>query len=132
MASSGTADELSPGRAHLRARRSQRHSRDESYRAARQAAERVEAIGRAMAAGQARHRVQQGELAAGAAENVVDDAYLVSREAAADFRTRVLDAVQDLADVRIDVTGPWAPCSSPPRPVGRPRRRPGTMTRRRG
>ncbi|MGW0994268.1 GvpL/GvpF family gas vesicle protein [Streptomyces sp. NPDC002523] len=107
----GAADGLSPGRAYLRARRSQRHSRDESYRAARQAAERVEAIGRAMAAGHARHRVQQGELAAGAGENVVNDAYLLSREAAADFRTRVLDAVQDLPGVRIDVTGPWAPYS---------------------
>jgi hypothetical protein len=111
---SGTADAadpLSPGRAYLRARRSQRHSRDESYQAARQAAERVEAIGRAMAAGHARHRVQQGELAAGAGENVVNDAYLVPREAAADFRTRVLDAAQDLPGVRIDVTGPWAPYS---------------------
>ncbi|MGW2046499.1 GvpL/GvpF family gas vesicle protein [Streptomyces sp. NPDC001858] len=115
---SDTADELSPGRAYLRARRSQRHSRDESYRAARQAAERVEAIGRAMAVGQARHRVQQGELAAGAAENVVNDAYLVSREAAADFRTRVLDAVQDLPGVRIDVTGPWAPYSFAAPPGG--------------
>ncbi|MFJ9566354.1 GvpL/GvpF family gas vesicle protein [Streptomyces fuscichromogenes] len=105
------ADGLGPGRAYLRARRSQRHSRDESYRAARQAAERVEAIGRALAAGHARHRVQQGELAAGAGENVVNDAYLLSRDAAADFRTRVLDAGQDLPGVRIDVTGPWAPYS---------------------
>jgi hypothetical protein len=107
----GTAGELSPGRAYLRARRSQRHSRDEAYRAARQAAERVEAIGHTMAAGHARHRVQQGELAADAGENVVNDAYLLSREAAAGFRTRVLEVAQGLSGVRIDVTGPWAPYS---------------------
>lgn len=106
-----TADGLSPGRAYLRARRSQRHSRDESYRAARETAERVEAIGRAMAAGHARHRVQQGELAAGAGENVVNDAYLLPREAAAEFRSRVLDTAQGLPGVRVDVTGPWAPYS---------------------
>src|SRR5262249_9881261 len=104
-----TADGLSPGRAYLRARRSQRMSRDESYRAARQAAERVEAIGRDLAADHARHRVQQGMLAAGAGagENVVNDAYLVARECAADFRTRVLEAGRGLSGVRIDVTGPW-------------------------
>ncbi|MEU9343651.1 GvpL/GvpF family gas vesicle protein [Streptomyces sp. NPDC048278] len=106
-----TADGLGPGRAYLRARRDQRHSRDESYRAARQAADRVEAIGRAMAAGHARHRVQQGELAAGAGENVVNDAYLLPREAAADFRARVLGAAEGLSGIRIDVTGPWAPYS---------------------
>ncbi|MEU5534439.1 GvpL/GvpF family gas vesicle protein [Streptomyces sp. NPDC020362] len=107
----GTADGLGPGRAYLRARRSQRHSRDESYRAARQAAERVEGIGHDMAAGHARHRVQQGVLAAGAGENVVNDAYLVAHENAAEFRTRVIEAGQGLPGVRIDVTGPWAPYS---------------------
>lgn len=105
------ADALGPGRAYLRARRVQRHSRDESYEAARQAAERVEAIGRAMAADHATHRVQQGELAGGPGENVVNDAYLLAQETAEDFRTQVLDAAQGLSGVRIDVTGPWAPYS---------------------
>lgn len=107
----GTADGLSPGRAYLRARRSQRHSRDESYRAAQQAAERVEAIGRDLAADHARHRVQQGELATGAGENVVNDAYLLAHETAAQFRTRALQVAQELPGVRIEVTGPWAPYS---------------------
>ncbi|OXY86025.1 GvpL/GvpF family gas vesicle protein [Streptomyces diastatochromogenes] len=106
-----TTEGLSPGRAYLRARRVQRHSRDESYRAARQAAEHVEAIGRDMAAGHARHQLQQGELATGAGENVVNDAYLLAHETAAEFRTRVLDAARGLPGVRIDVTGPWAPYS---------------------
>ncbi|MER6675113.1 GvpL/GvpF family gas vesicle protein [Streptomyces sp. NPDC000983] len=105
------ADGLSPGRAYLRARRSQRHSREESYESARHAAERVEAIGAVMAAGHVRHRVQQGQLAVGTGENVVNDAYLVPDEAAVEFRTRVLEAVQGLSGVRVDVTGPWAPYS---------------------
>ncbi|MEU1534140.1 GvpL/GvpF family gas vesicle protein [Streptomyces fagopyri] len=116
----GTTEGLSPGRAYLRARRSQRLSRDESYQAARQAAARVEAIGSAMAAGHARHRVQQGELSVGTGENVVNDAYLLTRETAADFRTRILDAVRDLPDVRIDVTGPWAPYSFADPPEAQP------------
>ncbi|MEU9734244.1 GvpL/GvpF family gas vesicle protein [Streptomyces sp. NPDC048002] len=107
----GTADGLSPGRAYLRARRAQRHSREELYRAARQAAERVEAIGAVMAAGHARHRAQQGQLAVGTGENVVNDAYLLPNGTAAEFRARVLEAVEGLPGVRIDVTGPWAPYS---------------------
>ena len=116
------AEGLGPGRAYLRARRAQHDSRDESYRAARQAAEQVEAIGRDMAAGHARHRLQQGELATGTGENVVNDAYLLAHESAAEFRTRVLEAARGLPGVRIDVTGPWAPYSfaAPPGAEGGP------------
>ncbi|MFB7504200.1 GvpL/GvpF family gas vesicle protein [Streptomyces broussonetiae] len=106
-----TTADTGPGRAYLRARRAQRHSREECYEAAREAAERVESIGRAMATDHARHRVQQGELATGAGENVVNDAYLLTHEATAEFRKRVLDAAHGLPGVRIDVTGPWAPYS---------------------
>ncbi|MET9127779.1 GvpL/GvpF family gas vesicle protein [Streptomyces sp. NPDC004528] len=118
---SGTAGGLSPGRAYLRARRTERHSRDESYGIAQRAAERIEAIGGAMAAAHARHRVQQGELAVGVGENVVNDAYLLTHDAAAEFRTEVLDAVQDLPGVRIDITGPWAPYSFADLPGTQPR-----------
>lgn len=119
-AETGSAEGLGAGRAYLRARRVQRQARDESFRAARQVAERVEAIGRDAASGHARHRVQQGELATGAGENIVNDAYLVPRETAEEFRTRVVDAARDLAGVRIDVTGPWAPYSfaTPPGTYG--------------
>ncbi|MEU8585777.1 GvpL/GvpF family gas vesicle protein [Streptomyces sp. NPDC048664] len=107
----GAADQLGPGRSYLRARRAQRQSREAFHQAAREAAERVEAIGATMATGHARHRVQQGELAGGAGENVVNDAYLLARENAEEFRARVLDAGRGLPGVRIDVTGPWAPYS---------------------
>lgn len=107
----GAAADMSPGRAYLLARRAQRHSRDEAHRAARDAASRVEEIGRELAAGHARHRVQQGRLASGAGENVLNDAFLVARDRAEDFRARVLAAGEGLPGVRIDVTGPWAPYS---------------------
>ncbi|MGW3244101.1 GvpL/GvpF family gas vesicle protein [Streptomyces sp. NPDC001070] len=105
------AEDLSPGRAYLRARRAQRHSRDEAYHAAEEAAVRVESIGRELAAGHARHRVQQGQLAAGAGENVLNDAFLVADAQAEAFRTRALAAGEGLPGVRVDVTGPWAPYS---------------------
>ncbi|WUD77710.1 GvpL/GvpF family gas vesicle protein [Streptomyces sp. NBC_00510] len=107
----GAGEDLSPGRAYLRARRAQRHSRDEAYRAAEEAAARVGAIGRELATGHARHRVQQGQLAADAGENVLNDAFLLADERAEAFRTRVLAAGEGLPGVRVDVTGPWAPYS---------------------
>lgn len=110
-AGAGAGEDLSPGRAYLRARRAQRHSRDEAYRAAEEAAARVETIGRELATGHARHRVQQGQLVAGAGENVLNDAFLLADEQAEAFRARVLAAGEGLPGVRVDVTGPWAPYS---------------------
>ncbi|TVL89303.1 GvpL/GvpF family gas vesicle protein [Streptomyces sp. SAJ15] len=102
---------LSPGRAYLRGRSAQRRSREESFRAARQAAERVEEVGRRHAADRTRHRAQQGELAGGPGVNVVNDAYLVARDRAERFRTEVERAAEGLPGVRVELTGPWAPYS---------------------
>ncbi|MGW1893415.1 GvpL/GvpF family gas vesicle protein [Streptomyces sp. NPDC002004] len=102
---------LSPGRAYLRGRKQQQHARDAVYGAAEQAAARVEEAGRRYAADRARHRVQQGVLAGGPAENVVNDAYLVPRERGEDFRAAVANAADGLDGVRVEVTGPWAPYS---------------------
>lgn len=103
--------DLTPGRAYLRSRKEQRSVRDSAYRAAEQAAERVEAAGRAHAAGRARHRVQQGPLADGVGGNVVNDAYLVPRDRTEEFRSEVEHAADGLQGVRVEVTGPWAPYS---------------------
>ncbi|MFF8846348.1 GvpL/GvpF family gas vesicle protein [Streptomyces sp. NPDC015127] len=105
------AADLSPGRAYLRRRKAQQSVRDDVYRAAGVAAERVEAAGRRHAAGRARHRVQQGALAASADENVVNDAYLVHRNRTEAFRAEVALAADGLLGVRVEVTGPWAPYS---------------------
>lgn len=115
-----SAQDLSPGRAYLRARGVQRHSREDAHHDARGAAERVAAIGRELAVDHARHRVQQGELAGDAGENVVNDAYLVAREHAETFRVRVQDAAAGLSGVRVEVTGPWAPYSFAAVPEGAP------------
>ncbi|MFI6764823.1 GvpL/GvpF family gas vesicle protein [Streptomyces sp. NPDC050355] len=103
--------DLSPGRAYLSHRRAQRHAREDAYRDAEQAARRVEDAARAYAVDRVQHRPQQGELARGPGENVVNDAYLVPQQHAEGFRTDVLRAAEGLPGVRVEVTGPWAPYS---------------------
>ncbi|MCX5215258.1 GvpL/GvpF family gas vesicle protein [Kitasatospora sp. NBC_00240] len=102
---------LSPGRAYLKSRRTQRDRRADAYRAAEQAEERIEAAARGLAVERARHRVQQGELAGGDGENVVNDAYLVPESRSEAFRRSVLTAADGLPGVHVEVTGPWAPYS---------------------
>ncbi|MFD4651714.1 GvpL/GvpF family gas vesicle protein [Streptomyces sp. NPDC058441] len=103
--------DLSPGRAYLRSRRQQQSVRDNVYQAARQAADVVAGVGRRHAVERARHRVQQGVLADTAAENVVNDAYLVPLAQCEEFRAGVERAADGLQGVRVEVTGPWAPYS---------------------
>jgi hypothetical protein len=112
------AGALSPGRAYLRQRKAQKGVRDQVYRAAQQAAERVETVGRQFAVGRASHRVQQGELATTADENVLNDAYLVSADRAESFRSEVARAAEGLQGVRVEITGPWAPYSFAAAPPG--------------
>ncbi|MGW6362258.1 GvpL/GvpF family gas vesicle protein [Streptomyces sp. NPDC055092] len=112
------AGALSPGRAYLRQRKAQKGVRDQVYRAAQQAAERVETVGRQFAIGRARHRVQQGELAITTDENVLNDAYLVSADRAESFRSEVARAAEGLQGVRVEITGPWAPYSFAAAPPG--------------
>ncbi|MFG2225092.1 GvpL/GvpF family gas vesicle protein [Streptomyces sp. NPDC048644] len=102
---------MSPGRAYLSRRRAQRHVRDEAYRDAEEAARRVEAAARRYAVDRVQHRPQQGELARGPGENVINDAYLVAQRHAGHFRTDVTAVADGLTGVRIEVTGPWAPYS---------------------
>ncbi|GAA2459775.1 GvpL/GvpF family gas vesicle protein [Streptomyces macrosporus] len=102
---------LGPGRSYLRRRRAQRHSREDVYRAAGLAVERVEAVAADHAVDRARHRVQQGVLAGGQGENVANDAYLVPLDRAERFRDGAVRAADGLPGVRVEVTGPWAPYS---------------------
>ncbi|MGW2405000.1 GvpL/GvpF family gas vesicle protein [Streptomyces sp. NPDC001739] len=103
--------DVSPGRAYLSRRRAQRHARQDAFRHAEEAARRVEETARTYAVDQVRHRAQQGELAQGPGENVVNDAYLVPQQDAEDFRAAVLRAGDGFPGVRVEVTGPWAPYS---------------------
>ncbi|MFF4348172.1 GvpL/GvpF family gas vesicle protein [Streptomyces sp. NPDC001530] len=100
------------GRAYLQRRRQQRRTRDATWRAARDAVRRIQAEAREFAVDSARYRPQQGRLAEGAAgENVANEAYLVPRTLADEFRARVQESANDLHGVRVEVTGPWAPYS---------------------
>ncbi|MFF2432958.1 GvpL/GvpF family gas vesicle protein [Streptomyces sp. NPDC058107] len=106
-----TEADLSPGRAYLSHRRAQRHAREDVYRSASQAAERIESAARVHAVDRVQHRPQQGELARGPGENVINDAYLVPLQHAESFRADVLQAAEGFPGVRVEVTGPWAPYS---------------------
>ncbi|MGW7576071.1 GvpL/GvpF family gas vesicle protein [Streptomyces sp. NPDC054765] len=114
--------DLSPGRAYLSHRKAQRHARDDAYRDAEEVARRVEAAARSSAVDRVQHRVQQGELARGPGENVINDAYLVPLEHGERFRDDVMWAAEGLTGVRVEVTGPWAPYSFATPPEAEPRK----------
>ncbi|MFE5895639.1 GvpL/GvpF family gas vesicle protein [Streptomyces sp. NPDC056462] len=107
---SSTAD-AAPGRAYLRTRRQHRQAHEDTRRAAEEAVRRTEERARGLAVERSRHRPQQGTLADARGENLANDAYLVPRHLAAEFRERMLHAADDLPGVRVEVTGPWAPYS---------------------
>ncbi|MDQ0994663.1 GvpL/GvpF family gas vesicle protein [Streptomyces sp. V3I7] len=100
------------GRAYLQQRRRQRHTRDATWRAARDAVRRIEAEAGQLAVDSAHYRPQQGRLAQGVpGENVANAAFLVPRPLVDEFRTRIERSAEDLPGVRVEVTGPWAPYS---------------------
>ncbi|MEU6577362.1 GvpL/GvpF family gas vesicle protein [Streptomyces sp. NPDC046805] len=106
------APRATSGRDYLQRRRQQRHTRDTTWRAARSAVSRVQAEAGRFAVDSAHYRPQQGRLAEGAVgENVANEAYLVPRSLADEFRAQVQRSVDDLQGVRVEVTGPWAPYS---------------------
>ncbi|MFI9150203.1 GvpL/GvpF family gas vesicle protein [Streptomyces sp. NPDC053367] len=99
------------GRAYLRRRRQERQARDDTRRAAERAVRLTAELARDLATERVRHRPQQGALARTPGENIANDAYLVPRALAEEFRERMLSAADGLAGVRVEVTGPWAPYS---------------------
>ncbi|MFF5789167.1 GvpL/GvpF family gas vesicle protein [Streptomyces sp. NPDC012693] len=104
------AEPLSPGKAYLRRRGIQHHARERVYQQAQEAARTVEAIAARYTSERVRHAPQSGALT-GPRENVLNDAYLVPDRNAEEFRAAVTRATQDLPDVLVEVTGPWAPYS---------------------
>ncbi|MER7950515.1 GvpL/GvpF family gas vesicle protein [Streptomyces sp. NPDC096079] len=105
-------DAPSPGKAYLHARRAQHHAREDRYRQARQAADRIAATAALHATHTVRHPTQTGPLTRGeSGENVLNDAYLVPDEEAEAFRTALERAGRGLPGIRVEVTGPWAPYS---------------------
>ncbi|WP_225835462.1 GvpL/GvpF family gas vesicle protein [Streptomyces sp. NK08204] len=107
----GPTGEVNPGRAYLRGRRRQRQEREDAWRLAEEAVRRTEEEARGLAVERARHRPQEGALAQVPGANVSNDAYLVPRRLAEEFRSRMLHAADGLEGIRVEVTGPWAPYS---------------------
>ncbi|MFF4096757.1 GvpL/GvpF family gas vesicle protein [Streptomyces sp. NPDC001834] len=105
------ADDLGPGRAYLSRRRAQRNAREDVYRDAGRVAERIESAARPYSVGHVRHRAQQGALAPGTGQNIINDAYLVPMRDADAFRAHVASAADGFEGVRVEITGPWAPYS---------------------
>ncbi|MEU8943477.1 GvpL/GvpF family gas vesicle protein [Streptomyces goshikiensis] len=112
------APPISPGKAYLRARKTQQHTREAAYQEAQQAAQAIDAITTRYTTHRVRHAPQRGALTA-AQENVLNDAYLIPDDQAEEFQTSIAEAARHFPDLRIEVTGPWAPYSfatPPPEP----------------
>ncbi|GAA4983492.1 GvpL/GvpF family gas vesicle protein [Kitasatospora paranensis] len=103
--------DLTPGRAYLRGRRARRLTQEDARRAAGTAAARIEAVAGSHATALTRHPVQQGQLATGPGDNILNVSCLVPVAHADAFRDALAHTVDDLPAVRIDITGPWAPYS---------------------
>ncbi|RKN09371.1 GvpL/GvpF family gas vesicle protein [Streptomyces radicis] len=105
----------SSGRAYLERLRGRQRAREARQHAAWTAAERVDAALRPLAVASRRLRAQGQDPAQGGSGNqLLNAAYLVRRDGAAALATalRALNDAPDTGDqVRIEVTGPWAPYS---------------------
>ncbi|MFF3728133.1 GvpL/GvpF family gas vesicle protein [Streptomyces erythrochromogenes] len=99
-----------PGKAYLRARKAQHHTREAVYQQAQRAAQAIDAIAARHTTHRVRHAPQRGALST-TQENVLNDAYLIPDNQAEDFQTAIADAARDFPDLHIEVTGPWAPYS---------------------
>ncbi|MFK0239031.1 GvpL/GvpF family gas vesicle protein [Streptomyces vinaceus] len=100
----------SPGKAYLRARKAQQHTRESVYQQAQLAARAVDALAAHLTTQRVRHAPQRGPLTT-TQENVLNDAYLVPDEQAEEFRDAIAEVARRFPDLRIEVTGPWAPYS---------------------
>jgi len=99
------------GRAYLR-QLSQRHQRrDQHWRHATAAAERVDTALGAHALDRSHHRPQPAQLSGAAGHNVLNAAYLVRAGHLAEFAELARRLATDEPDLRVEVTGPWAPYS---------------------
>lgn len=99
-----------PGAAYLQRRRSQRRSREDAGRAATARAEEIHAALSEQAAATRRHPPQDQRLTGHAGWMILNGAYLVDDEAAAEFRGRVAEFGEERG-IDVDLTGPWVPYS---------------------
>jgi Gas vesicle synthesis protein GvpL/GvpF len=99
------------GRAYLQ-QLSQRHRRrDEDWRHAAAAAERVDAALAAQALDRNHHRPQPAQLSGASGRNILNAAYLVPTARVTAFTELARRLAAEHASLRLAITGPWAPYS---------------------
>jgi hypothetical protein len=99
------------GRAYLRQLSERNRRRDEHRHHAAAVAERVDATLGAHAVDRSHHRPQPAQLSGVAGHNILNAAYLVPTGRIAAFTELAHRLATDEPDVRVEVTGPWAPYS---------------------
>jgi hypothetical protein len=100
-----------PGTSYLRRRSVQRKTEEEARREVLMAAECVDDELCGLAATRRLHRPQDPQLSGERGWMVLNAAYLVDDERAEDFRTTVARLAAERPDLRLRLTGPWAPYS---------------------
>jgi Gas vesicle synthesis protein GvpL/GvpF len=107
----GDAAEAKPGTSYLRRRRVQRQTEEEARREVLMTAESIDDDLCEIAATRRLHRPQDPQLSGERGWMVLNAAYLVDDGRAADFRTAVERLAETRTEVRLQLTGPWAPYS---------------------
>jgi Gas vesicle synthesis protein GvpL/GvpF len=100
-----------PGTSYLRRRSAQRHTEEEARQEILLLAERIDDELCALAATRRLHRPQDPQLSGERGWMVLNAAYLVDDERAEDFRTAVTSLAGQRPEIRLQLTGPWAPYS---------------------
>ncbi|MFB9837916.1 GvpL/GvpF family gas vesicle protein [Actinoallomurus acaciae] len=100
-----------PGTAYLRRRSAQRHDEEETRREVLTLAGRVDDELCTIATTRRLHRPQDQKLSGERGWMILNAAYLVDDERAEDFRTAVARLAETRPELRLQLTGPWAPYS---------------------
>jgi hypothetical protein len=100
-----------PGTAYLRRRGEQRRTEEEARRDVLDAAGLIDDELCAIAAARRLHRPQDPQLSGERGWMVLNAAYLVDDDRADDFRAAVRRLGEDRPEIRLRLTGPWAPYS---------------------
>ncbi|NYI06110.1 GvpL/GvpF family gas vesicle protein [Allostreptomyces psammosilenae] len=99
------------GRDYLNRRRREHRAREQTWERAARLAGRLDGELAGLAEDSRRLRPQSPELAEAPGENVLNAAYLVPAERAAEFVRTARESAAGVEDARVEVTGPWAPYS---------------------
>jgi hypothetical protein len=100
-----------PGTSYLRRRSAQRQTEEEARREVLMTAERIDEELCEIAAMRRLHRPQDPQLSGERGWMVLNAAYLVDDDSADDFRDAVARISGALPEIRLQLTGPWAPYS---------------------